>query len=281
MDLQNMRGKYASITSTMALFIALGGTGYAAGLIGPDDIADNAVRSNHILNGQVTSADVRNASGPREEPAVGGLQTEDLNDFAITQRKLAQGSVTTPKLGIGAVRTDQLGDDAVTIDKIANFAVGRDQLANLAVGERSMRPGAVRGGPGGVLLDESVTGDDLAEGSVGTDDIATGAIDGRHIQQFSIPRNRLGLVIEPVYAYEPNRRALTVRVTATCPAGSDVLGGGFSFDSDSFRTEAFVSNSQAAGNGWYVEVSNPDREAVDVGANAVCLTGRQLDTNAP
>ena len=38
--------------------MALSGTAYAAGKIGPNDIAKNAVRSKHIKNGQVKRADL-------------------------------------------------------------------------------------------------------------------------------------------------------------------------------------------------------------------------------
>lgn len=41
-----------------ALFVALGGTGYAASQVGSEDIARNAVRSKHIGKGQVKKADV-------------------------------------------------------------------------------------------------------------------------------------------------------------------------------------------------------------------------------
>lgn len=46
----------------LALVIALSGTAYAAGKIGPRDIARNAVQSRHIGKNQVTGADVNERS---------------------------------------------------------------------------------------------------------------------------------------------------------------------------------------------------------------------------
>ena len=43
----------------IALFVALGGSAYAASKVGPNDIAKNAVRSKHIKNGQVTKRDLK------------------------------------------------------------------------------------------------------------------------------------------------------------------------------------------------------------------------------
>jgi hypothetical protein len=50
---------FANVASGLALFLVLTGTGaYASGLVGADDIKDNAVHSHHIKNGEVTRADL-------------------------------------------------------------------------------------------------------------------------------------------------------------------------------------------------------------------------------
>jgi hypothetical protein len=46
----------------LALFVALSGTAYATATIGSSDIKSNAIKSRHIRNGQVTAADVNEAS---------------------------------------------------------------------------------------------------------------------------------------------------------------------------------------------------------------------------
>ena len=56
----------------IALFVALGGSAYAASKIGPNDIAKNAVRSKHIKNGQVSTRDLA-----RSIPAVRVTRTSD------------------------------------------------------------------------------------------------------------------------------------------------------------------------------------------------------------
>jgi hypothetical protein len=52
--------KYANVTATLALVVALGGTGYAAATIGTSDIKDNAVTSAKIKNSNVKTRDIRN-----------------------------------------------------------------------------------------------------------------------------------------------------------------------------------------------------------------------------
>jgi len=64
---------YANVAATLALVLAVGaGTAYAAPLVGPNDIADNAIRARHIKSnevlsrhigtGQVNSSDIANGT---------------------------------------------------------------------------------------------------------------------------------------------------------------------------------------------------------------------------
>ena len=53
---------YANVTATLALFIALGGSSYAALRIGSREIVNNSVRSGDIRNNHVRSRDIRNGT---------------------------------------------------------------------------------------------------------------------------------------------------------------------------------------------------------------------------
>ena len=58
------RCTYANIVATLALFVALGGSSYAALRVGSRDIVDNSVRGKDIRNRTITHKDVgRNALG--------------------------------------------------------------------------------------------------------------------------------------------------------------------------------------------------------------------------
>jgi len=50
---------FANVTSTLALFIALGGTSYAVATIGTKQIKNNSVRSVDVRNGTIISRDVK------------------------------------------------------------------------------------------------------------------------------------------------------------------------------------------------------------------------------
>jgi hypothetical protein len=65
--------RYANITATLALFVALGGTSYAAVTITGADIQDASIRSADLARGAVTSAKVRNGSLTVKDFASGQL----------------------------------------------------------------------------------------------------------------------------------------------------------------------------------------------------------------
>lgn len=76
---------HSTLAAYAALFIALGGSAYAAAKIGADDIKDNAVRSNHIKGKQVKASDVAQGAGV-EAIAYVDNSTPPVFDDAINER---------------------------------------------------------------------------------------------------------------------------------------------------------------------------------------------------
>lgn len=80
----------ALILSFLALLVAMGGTAYAAGLIGSDDIADNSIRGKDVRNGTVRSKDVRDETLRSKDVRDGTLRRADLR-FDPTGQQGPQG----------------------------------------------------------------------------------------------------------------------------------------------------------------------------------------------
>lgn len=78
----------------LALFMALGGTGYAAATIGPGDIRDDAVRARHIAEGAVWSGQLQD----------GAIRTRDLGDGAVGSQAIRNGRVFSADIRDGTVR---------------------------------------------------------------------------------------------------------------------------------------------------------------------------------
>jgi hypothetical protein len=101
------------VIAMLALFVSIGGVGYAASKIGTNDIQNKAVTKPKI-----------------DKQAV---STNRIADQAVKTKKLADQSVKTDKIADQAVTTDKIADQAVTTDKIADQAVTTDKIADLAV----------------------------------------------------------------------------------------------------------------------------------------------------
>lgn len=81
-------GRYAAVTATLALVVALSGTSYAAVKIGTAQLKDNAVTSVKIKNGQVTGADVNEATlavVPNSDTAVHARSSGRLDSAEIVK----------------------------------------------------------------------------------------------------------------------------------------------------------------------------------------------------
>ena len=98
----------ATVLSALALFVALGGTGWAdqvlgTGSVGTAQLARNAVTTPKILNGAVTK--------PKLGPAA--VTTAALAKGAVTSSALAKGAVTGAAIAVGTITADRLATGVV------------------------------------------------------------------------------------------------------------------------------------------------------------------------
>ena len=132
---------YTNVTATLALFVALGGSSYAA----------VTLTGANVKNGTVTGSDLKNES----------LEGRDVDNGSLTGTELKDGSVTTSDLGslAGAdLQPGQLasgpqgprGTTQVLTRRIADVALNsgdaKDVTASCLAGENAVGGGAVHDG---------------------------------------------------------------------------------------------------------------------------------------
>ena len=78
----------ATVIATLALFVALGGTGYAAVALAPNSVGttqlkDGAVQSSDIKDGAISSSDIANGAIGSDDIKSGSIQVSDLSKGAM------------------------------------------------------------------------------------------------------------------------------------------------------------------------------------------------------
>jgi hypothetical protein len=114
----------ANVLSCIALFVALGGSAFAAvklnaGQVKTVNIAQQAVTTPKIKQQAVTSGKIKN----------GTVNALDIGAGQVTNEKIATGAVTAKKIAKKAVSPRTLAEEAVTTDKLANGAVVASKLS--------------------------------------------------------------------------------------------------------------------------------------------------------
>jgi hypothetical protein len=108
------RVTYANVTATLALFIALGGVGYAASRLPKDSVGSKQIRENAVK---------------ASEQAPDSVDGSNLMDASVGADDLGPSSVGSGSIADGAVGIDDLGPDSVNGGKIADGSVAPGDLA--------------------------------------------------------------------------------------------------------------------------------------------------------
>jgi hypothetical protein len=179
---------FANVVSCIALFAALSGAAYAV----TTPLGRKAVKTQNLANGAVTKLKLHR----------GAVTNLKLRDGAVTGTKIALGAVGSGQIANGAVRSAQLGGGVVTEGKLKNGAVTESKLAAGAVTVSKIGASAVAAGK---IQDGAITSSKLAAGLLA-----------------QLVRN----VSYVAKASASNNTEEAKSVSADCPTGKQVVGGG-------------------------------------------------------
>ncbi len=234
---------YAGITATVALALAVGmGGAYAADKIGSKDVATGAVKSKHIKDGQVKTADLAPDAEAASARTADTATTADSATRADIANAVAPNSVSGAGIADGAVGTADIGTDAVTSAKVATNAIGDVQLA----------PNSVNGSE---IVTRGVDENDLNFFSVGGDEL-----------ELQKPVVSSGVTVAP---------GTSGTTEVSCPAGGRLVGAGYAWTVKGLNSIITNAPSDTAPNKtWVVEGFVPaGAPANGLFAWANCLDG--------
>jgi hypothetical protein len=138
------RLSFANVTSGLALFIALGGTGYAAvalpsNSVGASQIRTNAVGRSEVRTDAVGKSEIRASAVGKSEVGTNGIGKLEIRNGAVGSGELLDGSIgaadlsvsaRTAKVGVTAAGAAVPGGDAKSVGRTADGTypvdLGRD-----------------------------------------------------------------------------------------------------------------------------------------------------------
>jgi hypothetical protein len=138
----------ATFISLAALFVALGGVGYAATKIGTKQLRNRAVTAPKLANNSVTTPKIRAAAVGNRRLANNSVSTSKIQNRAIISADLALGSVLNGNLGNGAVTSEKIGTGAVISSKLAANSVTNPAIAPDSITAAQIANGQVVEGNG-------------------------------------------------------------------------------------------------------------------------------------
>lgn len=194
-----------------------------------------------------------------------------LGNKAVKTRNLANGSVTALKLRNGAVTPLKIRNGAVTGAKIAPGAVGSTQL--LDGGIRSVDLG------GGVVTEGKLKNGAVTEGKLAANSVTSGKIQNGAVSSGKLSASFLAQLVKNVsYVSKASGAASTTTpqsVTAECPTGKQVVGGGAKLIAGESTTDQITDSvpflaADGKRTGWTAAARATDGKTFGVEAHAIC-----------
>ncbi len=112
----------ALVISCLALFMALTGGAFAAG------IAKNTVRSPQIVDGTIRTVDLRDNAVAAGKIAPDAVDTTEIAENGVESSDVAPETLTSADLGAASVTSSEVADQSLTANDLGPDSVGSSEL---------------------------------------------------------------------------------------------------------------------------------------------------------
>lgn len=145
------------VVAVIALFVAMGGVGYAGAKIGSAQVKDNSLRGKDIRNATITGKDVRNGGIAGADVKNSSLAGRDVKSDSLTGDDILEstlGQVPSAKSADSAT-TARTATTATTADKVNANGVDTTALQNSSVTSVKLGPRFVELSQATALADDN------------------------------------------------------------------------------------------------------------------------------
>jgi hypothetical protein len=108
------RMTFANVTSLLALFVALGGTAYAAATIGSDDVINDSLLGEDVKQGTLKAGDIASNTISSTRVADGTLVSEDIKDGTIGSADVAPNSLGGGRITDNSLKGTDIQESSLT-----------------------------------------------------------------------------------------------------------------------------------------------------------------------
>ena len=158
-------------------------------------IADNAIDSEHYVDGSIDHVHLANDAVDGDNIADDSINSEHYVDLSIDTQHVANENITTAKLANDAVTSSKLANDAVVTDSVVDANITTAKIADDAVTDAKIADGTLDGRyytetelDAGQLDNRYFTETELTNGSLDgryftETELTNGALDGRYFTE--------------------------------------------------------------------------------------------------
>lgn len=119
---RSFRPSPALVIACLALFAALTGSAFAAG------IGKNTVRSPQIVDGTIRTVDLRDNAVAAGKIAPNAVDTTEIAENGVESSDVAPDSLTAADLGAASVGSSEVADQSLTANDLGPDSVGSSEL---------------------------------------------------------------------------------------------------------------------------------------------------------
>jgi len=153
-----------------------------------DDIADDAIRTEKILNEEILAEDIHEGAVETSEILNETILAEDINTGAVETSEILNETILAEDIHEGAVETSEILNETILAEDINTGAVETSEILNETILAEDIHEGAVETSE---ILNETILAEDINTGAVETSEILNETILAEDIHEGAVETSEI------------------------------------------------------------------------------------------